>query len=185
MHWLRNFLMRTTTHLVVRMTGLLEHRHRLRVMQMLCPRSADAEEFTTNQGHRERMIHLRSFTWVQRCSQSFKKLQQVATRDLVSQKLNGTKCARLQTRPSHGCDLAAGHLTWQQRSHATGWRGQHVFEISAMDADDKGNIEIVENAASGEDGDPTEAKSQTRTIFDHLESTTWRHSVSSAVTPRR
>ena len=47
-----NDLMRTATRLVVRVTRLLEHRHRRRVMQMLRPRSADVEELTTNHDHR-------------------------------------------------------------------------------------------------------------------------------------
>ena len=41
---------------------LLEHRHRLRVLQMLCPRSAHVEEPTTNQDHGERIMHFRSFS---------------------------------------------------------------------------------------------------------------------------
>ena len=57
-----NDLMRTATRLVVRVTRLLEHRHRRRVMLILRPRSADVEELTTNQDHRERIIHLRSFS---------------------------------------------------------------------------------------------------------------------------
>ena len=44
-----------------------------------------------------------------------KKLQQVATRGSgVSRKR-----ARLQTKPSQCCNLAAGHLMWQQRSPRT------------------------------------------------------------------
>ena len=31
-------------------------------MQVMCPRSGDAEELTTNQDHRERRRHLRSFS---------------------------------------------------------------------------------------------------------------------------
>ena len=39
------------THSVVRVTERQEHQHHLRVMQMLCATSADAEELTTNQDH--------------------------------------------------------------------------------------------------------------------------------------
>ena len=92
---------------------------------MLCPRSADAEEFTTDQGHRERIIHLRFIqlgpALAVRVLKSCNRWLHV---DLVSHKLNGTKCARLQTRPSLGCDTS--------------------LIISAMDADDKGKIENVE-----------------------------------------
>ena len=70
MSWLRNDLKKTKTHLVVRVTERLEHWHRLRVMQMLCPRSADAEELTTKQEHQEIIIHLLPFRWVPRCRQS-------------------------------------------------------------------------------------------------------------------
>ena len=43
--------MKTTTHLLVKMTDRLEHGHRLRMMQMLCPRNADAEELAPFQDH--------------------------------------------------------------------------------------------------------------------------------------
>ena len=42
-------------------------------------------------------------------------------------------------------------VTAKFTSHSTGWRGQHVFETFATDADDKCNNEKVENEASGED----------------------------------
>ena len=77
MCWLRNDLVRTTTHLVVKVTG---HRRRLRVVQMLCPRSADVKERTTSQDHRERIIHLRSNQLSPALQSELKKLQQVRTR---------------------------------------------------------------------------------------------------------
>ena len=49
MSWLRNDLTRTTTHPMVRLTERLAHRHRLSVMQMLCARSANAKQVTTDQ----------------------------------------------------------------------------------------------------------------------------------------
>ena len=45
-----------------------------------------------------------------------KKLQQVATRGSGVSK---AECARLQTKPCHCCNLASGHLIWQQRSPGT------------------------------------------------------------------
>ena len=72
-------------------------------------------------------------------------------------------------------------------SHATGRKGQHVFEIFPIGADDKCKMKNVENEASCEDDestdeDPTESNTQTTTTFDHLETTTSRDTVSSAVT---
>ena len=60
-------------------------------------------------------------------------------------------------------------------SHATGWSGQHVFEIFAKDAGDKCKHEKVENEASREDDestdeDPTESKTQTRTTLIETQS---------------
>ena len=50
---------------------------------------------------------------------------------------------------------------WQQvhPGRATGRRGQHVFEIFAMDADNKCKNENVENEASGEDDESTDEDS--------------------------
>ena len=63
----------------------------------------------------------------------------------MSQKLNGTKCARLQAKSYHCCNLAAGHL------QATGRGGQHVCEIFVTGAHDRCENGNVENEASGED----------------------------------
>ena len=140
---------------------------------MLRPGSADAEEPTTIQDHFERRIHMRSYSAE---SGVAVRVEEAATggytRIWCLKKLNWTKCARLQTKPSHCCYLAAGHLMWQQvhPGRATGRRGQHVFEIFAMDADNKCKNENVENEASGEDDestdeDSTESKTQTRTTL--------------------
>ena len=86
-----NDLMRTTTHLVVRVTGLLEHRHRLRV-KMLWPRSADAEELATKT------------TCVHSAESQFKKPQQVATRGCGVSKAEWDKLCK--AKPSYCCNLA-------------------------------------------------------------------------------
>ena len=66
------------------------------------------------------------------------------------------KAVSLLLHGSRTSDVAATFT-----SHATGWRGQHVVDIFAMDADD--NCKTVENEASVEDDestyeDPTESK---------------------------
>ena len=47
---------------VVSVTEHPGNQYHLSVMQMLCPRSAEAEELTTYQDHQQRIIHLRSFS---------------------------------------------------------------------------------------------------------------------------
>ena len=75
------------------------------------------------------------------------------------------KAISLLQRGSRTSDVAATFT-----SHATGRKGQHVFEIFAMDADDKCRNETVENEASSEDDestdeDPTESKTKTITTL--------------------
>ena len=57
-------------------------------------------------------------------------------------------------RPSHCCNLAAGHLMWQQRTRRTRLVGeqQHVFEIFAQDTDDKCKNENVESKKPKQEG---------------------------------
>ena len=64
---------------MVRVTERLEHRHRLKVMQILCTTSADAEELTANQENRVR-TNPPAFVQLSPALQSeLKKLQHVAT----------------------------------------------------------------------------------------------------------
>ena len=91
--------------------------------------------------------------------------------DLVSEKLNGTTSAEQQTKPSHCCNLAAGHLMWQRRSPGTRLVGEDSTSLKSpqwmlMTSAKHGN---VENEAVGEDDestdeDPTESKTQEKRL---------------------
>ena len=144
MCWLRKDLMKTTTQ---------------RAMQRLCPRSADAEGLTTNRDHQESALSQLSPA----LQSELKKLQQVATRGSGVSKAEWDKVCKaafilLLRSGSRTPDVEATFT-----SHATGRRGQHVFDTIAMDADDNCKNESVENEASSEedestDEDPTESK---------------------------
>ena len=159
MSWLRNDLKKTKTHLVVRVTERLEYWYRLRVMQMLCPRSADAEELTTKQEYQEIIIHLPPFRWVPRCSRVEEATTIGYTRISCLRKLNGTR----------------GHITsatWQQdsdvaatfTSQATGKSGQHVVDIFAINVNDVQHGALVE-MTKAHMKTLTESKTQATTTF--------------------
>ena len=63
--------------------------------------------------------------------------------ELAPQELNGTRCAKRQTRPCDHCSLAGGPLDVAATftSHATGKRGQHVVESVTA----KGQMETRES----------------------------------------
>ena len=108
--------------------------------------------------------------------------------DLVSHMLNGTKCAEVARKAisllqpgSKTSDVAA---TFTAR--ATGRRGQHVFEIFAVDADEKcknGNVEATRHQVDMMKNGylPDRLENPDNNDFGHLETTTYRDTVSSAV----
>ena len=165
------FSFRTTTHPVVRVT---EH------VGTSSSTESDADvvpEKRRRRGyHKPRPPRKRSplaFIHLSQALQSeSKKLQQVSTRGTVSQKLNGPKCVRLQTKPSHSCNLAAGHVIWQQRSPRKRLVGEDSTSLNSPQwvlttFSKKGTN--LDNEASGEndgstDEDPTESKAETRKL---------------------
>ena len=154
--WLRNGLMNTKTHAVVRVTERLEHRHRLRALQSVYPRTEDAEELTTSQDRQQTVICLSPTL-----QSELRKLQHVATRragistaewDKVCEEAN--KAVSLLQFGSRTSDVAATFT-----SFATGKGGQHVVEISAVDVDDDSKMEKNETSVNDKektDGDPRE-----------------------------
>ena len=70
-------------------------------------------------------------------------------------------------------------------SHATGWRGQHVFEISAMDFDDKCKTcgKTRRRLRTTKALTLTEWKDPDNIDFDNVETTTCRETVNSEVAP--
>ena len=144
---------------------------------MFCPRSADAEEPTTIQDHHERRIHMRSYSAE---SGVAVRVEEAATGGYTwiwcLKKLNGTEVCKAANKAisllqpgSSISDVAAAFTP-----HATGRRGQHVFEIFSMDADDKCKNENVENEASGEDDESTDEESTESKTLASTSLTTWK-----------
>ena len=126
----------------------------------------------------------RAFTRRSLASQSkLQKLQQVATRGSGVSKTEWVKVCKAADKAISL--LPPGGRTSDMAATFTSHRiGQHVFEIYAMEADDKCKSENEENEASSEDDystDEDRIERLDKNDLDHLETTTCRETISSAV----